>query len=298
MVQTAETAHSQFPPRPGAPPQAPAAWPRPPGCAERGGPALAGPPDPHGARLPLEPWPRAAPGATFGPKPEPAAPRRPLPAGGWGPAPAERPARSRDGDSATQTDATQTDGTRNDPVEFDAALWQRLLDFRIDGPGAELPFLARLARERAGWSLADARAAWFEYLRFLYLACRAGHPVTPSNEVDAVWHLHLVYTQSYWQELCPRVLGLTLHHGPTRGGSAEARRYLEQYRQTLEAYRRVFHAEPPARFWPPPAERFGQRFVSVDRRRVLLVPRPLAAWSLVLAVAAALAAAFLGQRWA
>jgi hypothetical protein len=172
---------------------------------------------------------------------------------------------------------------------FDCELWQRLLAFRIDAPGVEQPFLARLAREQAGWTLGDARAAWFEYLRFLYLACRAGHPVTPSNEVDAVWHLHLVYTQSYWLELCPLVLQAPLHHGPTRGGRAEAERYLEQYQRTLEAYRRCFGEEPPPRFWPPAEQRFQQRFVCVDRRRVLPVPRTPLLWAM--GAAAVLAAA-------
>ncbi|MEK6230809.1 MAG: hypothetical protein N2A42_03075 [Luteolibacter sp.] len=33
-----------------------------------------------------------------------------------------------------------------------------------------------------------------EYKRFVALAMLAGHPVTPSEEVDQAWHLHLVYT--------------------------------------------------------------------------------------------------------
>lgn len=311
MAQTAKNNHGPPALRTGAAPPGPAAAPRARGGAGSGGRVLGGSPQADALRPPLDPPAAGSPGPDGGPEPAPAAlPMAALEvrAGASDPrleAKAHPAASNRAVPNRTVPHSTARDRAAGDrtarveagAAEFDAALWRRLLDFRIDGPGVELPFLARLAREQAGWSLADARAAWFEYLRFLYLACRAGHPVTPSNEVDAVWHLHLVYTQSYWQELCPRVLGLTLHHGPTRGGSAQARRYLAQYRQTLEAYRRVFRAEPPARFWPPPAERFGQRFVSVDRRRVLLVPRSLAAWSLVLAAAAALAVAFLGQRW-
>jgi hypothetical protein len=33
------------------------------------------------------------------------------------------------------------------------------------------------------------------------------HIVTPSEQVDQVWHLHLTYTRSYWDEFCPNVLG-------------------------------------------------------------------------------------------
>ena len=68
----------------------------------------------------------------------------------------------------------------------------------MDEPGAALPFTSRLAREQ-GWSHAFAARAIREYKRFLILAMEAGHPVTPSEAVDQVWHLHLVYTVSYWK---------------------------------------------------------------------------------------------------
>jgi hypothetical protein len=172
---------------------------------------------------------------------------------------------------------------------FDAELWRRLLEFRVDAPGAALPFLVRLAREQHGWTLSDAQAAWFEYLRFLYLARRAGHAVTPSNEVDAVWHLHLVYTRSYWDDLCPNVLGAPLHHGPTLGGAAEDQRYREQYEATLASYSRIFGESPPKRFWPPAGIRFRQQFETHDRRRSVAVPRA-ALYAAAVAAALALAA--------
>lgn len=171
---------------------------------------------------------------------------------------------------------------------FDAELWRRLLDFRVDAAGAALPFLVRLAREQHGWTLSDAQAAWFEYLRFLYLARRAGHAVTPSNEVDAVWHLHLVYTRSYWDDLCPNVLGAPLHHGPTLGGAAEDQRYRDQYEATLASYSRIFGEPPPKRFWPPAGTRFRQQFETHDRRRTAVVPRA-ALYAAATALAAALA---------
>ena len=72
-----------------------------------------------------------------------------------------------------------------------------------------------------------------EYKRFVFLAMAAGHPVTPLDEVDQVWHLHLCYTRSYWEDLCGEVLRAPLHHGPTRGGAAERARFDDQYRRTL-----------------------------------------------------------------
>jgi hypothetical protein len=96
--------------------------------------------------------------------------------------------------------------TTNDP------LWLKLKDFAFD-PQDALTFTRRLAREN-NWSPDFSRRVVDEYRRFLFLALRAGHPVTPSDEIDQAWHLHLVYTRSYWEELCRDILGRPLHHGP------------------------------------------------------------------------------------
>lgn len=60
-----------------------------------------------------------------------------------------------------------------------------------------LTFVGRLARDN-GWKPGYAERVYREYLRFVFLAATAGHPVTPSVDVDEVWHLHLCYTRSYW----------------------------------------------------------------------------------------------------
>ena len=73
-----------------------------------------------------------------------------------------------------------------------------------------------------------------EYRRFLFLCCIADHVVTPSDDVDQAWHLHLTYTQSYWYDLCADVLGRPLHHTPTEGGEEQHAFYRECYSNTLE----------------------------------------------------------------
>ncbi len=137
-------------------------------------------------------------------------------------------------------------------------LWNRLSAFEFDIAGDVLPFTRRLAREN-GWSLGDAGRVVEEYRRFLYLAVRAGHPVTPSDAVDQAWHLHLVYSRSYWDDLCAQVLQQPLHHGPTRGGQSEDRRFLGDYEATRVSYRRCFGTAPPTDLWPDPAVRFDPR---------------------------------------
>jgi hypothetical protein len=156
----------------------------------------------------------------------------------------------------------------NDP------LWQALEAFELDQPGAALTFSQRLAREN-GWSHSFAQRVVQEYKKFLWLAVRAGHPVTPSDEVDQAWHLHLVYTDSYWNDLCGKTLGRPLHHGPTRGGGAENTKYREWYGQTKESYARRFGAEPRSDIWPPDAMRFNPRvrFQRVDMSSVWMLPK-------------------------
>ena len=89
-------------------------------------------------------------------------------------------------------------------------LWRRLEIFEIDrdaergaanGKSVQLTFARRLARENR-WTIEFAKRVVEEYKRFVYLACVSRVPVTPSEDVDQAWHLHLAYTRNYWQELC------------------------------------------------------------------------------------------------
>ena len=143
-----------------------------------------------------------------------------------------------------------------------------------DDPHAAFPFTQRLARDNA-WSHPYAMRVVEEYRRFIELYVRAGHPVTPSDEVDQAWHLHLLYTHDYWGPFCKDVTRAPIHHGPTRGGGAEQDKYVDWYGRTLESYERIFGEAPPADIWPPSAERFGRSrgFVRVNRLDHWLVPR-------------------------
>jgi hypothetical protein len=143
-------------------------------------------------------------------------------------------------------------------------LLEKLECMRIEPDGARLTFLARLAREN-DWSLVYANRVMQEYRRFLFLAATCGHPVTPSDEVDQAWHLHLTYSRHYWETLCGEILKRPLHHSPTSGGADEGERYRDQYDRTLEAYCEAFGQEPPADIWPDAKKRFG-----IDYHRVAI----------------------------
>ena len=154
-------------------------------------------------------------------------------------------------------------------------LWERIQAYEPDDPRAAFPFSARLARDN-DWSEEYAGRVVAEYRRFAFLAVAAGHPVSPSDAVDQAWHLHLLYTRSYWDRFCRETLRRPLHHEPTRGGATERVKFHDWYGRTLESYRRLFDAEPPLDIWPSARQRFGDdiQFVRVNRRRNWIIPKP------------------------
>ena len=169
---------------------------------------------------------------------------------------------------AVEPDPPSVDGPHDDP------LWNRLQSVDLDHADADLPFSLRLAREN-GWSRYFAKRAIDEYKKFCYLAVRTRYPVTPSDQVDQVWHLHLLYTWNYWEEFCPKVLECKLHHGPTRGGTAERAKFRTWYENTLHSYRQIFGL-PPDDVWPAAEERFSgtSTFRRFNTRDQWLLPNP------------------------
>src|SRR5580765_8560766 len=97
-------------------------------------------------------------------------------------------------------------------------LWERIEQFQLDSAEATFPFSARLAVEN-NWTRNYTLRVVAEYKRFALLAVTAGHPVSPSEDVDQAWHLHLTYSESYWNVFCPQILGKSFHHQPTQGGT-------------------------------------------------------------------------------
>ncbi|HBE72119.1 MAG TPA: hypothetical protein DDW52_28615, partial [Planctomycetaceae bacterium] len=149
----------------------------------------------------------------------------------------------------------------------------RVEQFEIDPGDKSLRFVDRLARENS-WTRSFAQRVVDEYKRFCILAMRAGHPVTPSEEVDQAWHLHLTYTRSYWDRFC-RELGKPLHHEPTAGGVSEGAKFRSWYAETLASYERIFGHVPPPDVWPSPRQRFEHagdwKWVNVGR--YWMIPR-------------------------
>jgi uncharacterized protein (TIGR04222 family) len=159
------------------------------------------------------------------------------------------------------------------PQQF--ARYRKLQAFSLDQIDAQFPFSQKLAKEN-GWSLHYTQRVMQEYKRFAFLATVVDHVVCPSEQVDQAWHLHLTYTRSYWQDFCPNLLEMPLHHEPTKGGQTEQITFWELYGRTLESYEAVFGEVPPADIWSSPSDRFGK---DVQVRRVntqenWVIPKP------------------------
>ncbi|NET84114.1 MAG: TIGR04222 domain-containing membrane protein [Moorea sp. SIO1F2] len=153
-------------------------------------------------------------------------------------------------------------------------LYQRLQAFSLDDAEAKFPFSKRLARENR-WSFNYTQRVIEEYKKFAFLAVVADHPVSPSDPVDQVWHLHLTYTHSYWGEFCPNILQTPFHHLPSGGGAREKSKFDDWYSKTLASYHYFFGEAPPLDIWAPADIHVSQdiNFVRVNPQQHWILPK-------------------------
>ncbi|MBC7749959.1 MAG: hypothetical protein H7Z76_15535 [Methylotenera sp.] len=157
-------------------------------------------------------------------------------------------------------------------------LWGKIKDFELDDPSVLLTFTDRLAREN-GWTIEYSIRTVDEYKKFIFLLCIAEHPLTPSDQVDQVWHLHLLYTQSYWIDFCQNTITRQIHHGPTEGGVAENNKFTNWYEKTRELYKLIFGIETPFDIWLSSKIRFSEinyQRINLDRNWIVKKPSFLA----------------------
>lgn len=162
-----------------------------------------------------------------------------------------------------------------------ANLYQRLQDFELDDPTHEFGFMRHLMRNQ-GWTLTYTQRVITEYKKFAFLTVVADHQVVPSDQVDQVWHAHVLLTQPYWEEFCPKVLGKALHHYPARGGRAERAKFHHLYVETITSYQHFF-GSPPTDIWSPLDLRFGTelRMQRVNLSEHWVIPKRLPQLKLV-----------------
>lgn len=154
-------------------------------------------------------------------------------------------------------------------------LYQNIQIFSLDDPDAVLSFTHRLAKDN-GWTTEYTQRVIDEYKKFTFLAVIAGHPVSPSAQVDQVWHLHLTYTHSYWDDFCGKILHKSLHHHPSRGGDSEQEKHYRWYNETLISYEKIFNERPPIDIWQPLNIQFDKnvQFKRVNTGCYWIIPKP------------------------
>lgn len=159
-------------------------------------------------------------------------------------------------------------------TEIQLELWNKIKNFELDEPDISFGFTDRIAREN-DWTIEYSIRTILEYKKFIFLLTIANHPLTPSDQVDQVWHLHLIYTQSYWEEFCGTILNKKIHHNPTNGGTSEKIKFINWYEKTKELYLKTFETETPKDIWPSSKIRFSEiEFKRVNIKRNWIITKP------------------------
>lgn len=130
-------------------------------------------------------------------------------------------------------------------------LWHKIAAFPLNDEGAVFAFSQKLAKEQH-WSPNFTARVITEYKKFIYLCVVLPKGASPSKIVDHVWHLHLTYTDNYWNKFCTNVLNMQLHHHPSKGGGAEIAKHENWYLTTLQGYVHEFEQVPPSDIWDIP----------------------------------------------
>lgn len=85
------------------------------------------------------------------------------------------------------------------------------------------PIAYQLMQSKTGpqWTEQRTRRAIVHYLAFLYLVqSYPNHPLTPTWEVDQVWHYHILDTHKYAED-CQQLFGHFIHHFPYFGARSD-----------------------------------------------------------------------------
>lgn len=118
-------------------------------------------------------------------------------------------------------------------------LWQTIEQYKM-------PFGPEYLNYKLRWNTEYGSEAIAEYKKFAFLALLSNSEITPSENVDEVWHYHILHTADYaaFAQRC----GEFLHHSP--GMPSGRPRFNKQYLNTHRLYEEVFGSEPPSEIWP------------------------------------------------
>ena len=102
--------------------------------------------------------------------------------------------------------------------------------------------------EEYQWSVKFAEQSFEEYKKFIYQIYTYDKSLTPSPTIDQVWHFHLLYTKSYWNDFCGNILKREIHHNPEIGAENEKEVFAKNYQDSINLYKKEF-GDPPQNIW-------------------------------------------------
>lgn len=99
--------------------------------------------------------------------------------------------------------------------------------------------------EGEGWSLEQADKAVERYRQFLELCLLyPGKPIVPTQDIDEVWHYHILDTAKYRSD-CDRIFGRPLDHFPYFGlrGEDDERNLKQSFEETKRLFELHFDTQ-------------------------------------------------------
>ncbi len=118
---------------------------------------------------------------------------------------------------------------------------------RIDA--IDLRKIKKLLRRKRGWSAERCTRVELKYKRYLYMVAMKEEfselvEVVPTEEVDEMWHAHILDTRVYFST-CAHVFGRPIHHNPYLGvgGKSAMRALASAFKTTASVYERLFGDE-------------------------------------------------------
>ena len=152
-------------------------------------------------------------------------------------------------------------------------LYGKIDRFKIDTPNVPVPFSVKLAWQYR-WNGPFTHRAICEYKKFIFLVMVSEERLSPTTVIDRVWHQHILYTQSYWNDFCGQLLKRQIHHTPGLGSEDEMQKYYIQCERAISLYR-VHFDTPPADIWNSPQFTVeSPDYQWVDREAYWLIRKP------------------------
>jgi hypothetical protein len=143
-------------------------------------------------------------------------------------------------------------------------LWDKVTA-KFGGTDASTKAFAQKLAIKLGWKNNFAQWAIAEYKRFVYLGVTSDFIVTPSDIIDQVWHLHILFSKAY-RSFCSDVIKYDFDHTPELIASgSQTGTFSAQYLDTLELYKREFGMEPPVAIWGTP--KFNGQILTIANYR-------------------------------